>query len=63
MLVPVILATSAPSTAQYQAPATPRYAAPAQHASSDIDYAIADWRRLRQSEGYAFADYARFLRQ
>jgi soluble lytic murein transglycosylase len=28
---------------------------------TDIDYAIADWRRLRQSDGYAFADYARFL--
>ena len=26
-----------------------------------IGYAIADWRRLRQSNGYRFADYARFL--
>ncbi|QDP20277.1 lytic transglycosylase domain-containing protein [Sphingomonas xanthus] len=32
-------------------------AAPAAH----INYAIADWRRLRQASGYAFADYARFL--
>ena len=29
--------------------------------TADIDYAIADWRRLRASDGYAFADYARFL--
>src|SRR5215204_2646420 len=27
----------------------------------DINYALADWRRLRASQGYAFADYARFL--
>ena len=61
MLIPVILATSAVGAAQYQAPTSPRYSAPAYAATSDIDYAIADWRRLRQSEGYAFADYARFL--
>jgi soluble lytic murein transglycosylase len=29
--------------------------------SNDINYALADWRRLRQSDGYAFADYARFV--
>ena len=28
---------------------------------SDIDYALADWRRLRGSSGYAFSDYARFV--
>jgi soluble lytic murein transglycosylase len=27
----------------------------------DLNYAVADWRRLRASDGYAFADYARFL--
>ena len=27
----------------------------------DVGYAIDDWRRLRQSSGYSFADYARFL--
>ena len=26
-----------------------------------VGYALNDWRRLRQSSGYAFADYARFL--
>ena len=59
MLIPIILATSATGAAQFQAPAG-RYAAPA-YSASDIDYAITDWRRLRQSDGYAFADYARFL--
>jgi len=29
--------------------------------SNDVNYALADWRRLRQSDGYAFADYARFV--
>jgi len=32
-----------------------------QAAVYDINYAIGDWRRLRASEGYAFADYARFV--
>ncbi len=32
-----------------------------QAAAYDINYALADWRRLRSSQGYAFADYARFL--
>lgn len=45
-----------------QAPAYPApvYSAPAV-SQTEINYAIADWRRLRASDGYAFADYARFL--
>ena len=35
--------------------------ATSQAAVYDINYALADWRRLRASDGYAFADYARFL--
>ena len=37
--------------------------APATSASAvtDINYALGDWRRLRMSEGYRFAHYARFL--
>jgi soluble lytic murein transglycosylase len=27
----------------------------------DVNYALADWRRLRASDGYSFADYARFV--
>ncbi len=53
--VPFLLLT-APASAQYSAP----YATPAYSASS-VTYAIADWRRLRQSSGYSFADYARFV--
>jgi soluble lytic murein transglycosylase len=32
-----------------------------QAAVYDINYALADWRRLRAADGYAFADYARFV--
>ena len=39
------------------APATPAAAV----SQTDINYALADWRRLRASDGYAFADYARFI--
>lgn len=50
--------------AQSSDPLAPRYA-PAYTAPSsaqvEINYAITDWRRLRASDGYAFADYARFL--
>jgi soluble lytic murein transglycosylase len=28
---------------------------------AEVGYALNDWRRLRQSDGYAFQDYARFL--
>lgn len=43
----------------YNPPANSSYA-PAV-SQTEINYAIADWRRLRASDGYAFADYARFL--
>ncbi|HYC94499.1 MAG TPA: transglycosylase SLT domain-containing protein, partial [Sphingomicrobium sp.] len=48
---------------QQRSPAPAAAPAPAvsQAAVHDINYALADWRRLRQSSGYAFADYARFL--
>ena len=32
-----------------------------QAGANEINYALGDWRRLRASQGYAFADYARFL--
>ena len=38
-----------------------RSAAHARRPRANIAYALNDWRRLRQSSGYAFADYARFL--
>ena len=73
--VPLLLATAASAALQQsgQAPtygqtdglaplaAQPAYQAYVQPAASDISGALATWRRLRQSEGYAFADYAYFL--
>ena len=60
VFLPVLLAISPSSSAQSPAPyAYPQnYAAPA---ASNVGYALNDWRRLRQSSGYSFADYARFL--
>ena len=57
-LVPVLLATVPSSSAQYAAPTT--YAAGQNYAPS-VAYSLDQWRRLRQSSGYSFADYASFL--
>jgi len=60
VLVPVLLATAPTSSAQYAAPTT--YAANlAYSATTSVAYALDQWRRLRQSSGYSFADYASFL--
>jgi soluble lytic murein transglycosylase len=61
----ILLSTVAAASVQ-QTGSTPTAAAAATQASSqapayEINYALADWRRLRQSDGYAFADYARFV--
>ncbi|MBA3666137.1 MAG: lytic transglycosylase domain-containing protein [Sphingomonas sp.] len=64
IFIPLFLATSASAAVQQWTPAAPpSYAAQpsVQPAYSDVGYALNDWRRLRQSEGYAFADYARFV--
>jgi len=53
--LPLLLGAATASSAQYT-----NYA-PADASSSSVSYSIGDWRRLRQSSGYAFADYARFL--
>ena len=55
---PAVAATAAQMAAQPRAPAVNR--APA-YAAAGINNSIADWRRLRQSSGYSFSDYARFL--
>ena len=59
VILPVILA-AAPgnSTAQYAAPRTSSYAYTAP--SSNVAAGLASWR-LRQSSGYSFSEYARFL--
>ena len=58
-LVPVLLATAPLSSAQYAAPTTPTAASPTYTPS--VAYALDQWRRLRQSSGYDFRDYASFL--
>ena len=61
ILVPLLLSAVAGAAVQ---PAVQSYtarpaAAPA--VAYNVGYALNDWRRLRQSDGYAFADYARFV--
>lgn len=57
-LVPVLLATAPSSSAQYAAPTN--YSVGGSYAPS-VAYSLDEWRRLRQSSGYSFADYASFL--
>ncbi len=52
----LVIGTATSSAAQYS---TPYASAPAPAVS--VDYALNDWRTLRQSSGYRFSDYARFL--
>ncbi|HEU0310571.1 MAG TPA: lytic transglycosylase domain-containing protein, partial [Sphingomicrobium sp.] len=65
IVTPLLLSTVAVAAVQQTSPAPVATAAAAQAtgqaAAYDINYALADWRRLRQSDGYAFADYARFV--
>jgi len=58
----ILLSTVAAASAQQTSPTPPPVSAVASQAAVyDLNYALADWRRLRASEGYAFADYARFV--
>ena len=59
LLVPVLLATAPTSSAQYAAPTA--YSPTATYSAPSVAYALDQWRRLRQSSGYRFADYAYFL--
>jgi len=65
IIIPLLLSTVAVASMQQQVAAPsasrPAYQANSQTAAYEINYALADWRRLRASAGYAFADYARFL--
>lgn len=58
-LVPLLLGSAAIASSQLVTPVQPP--APALSSAYDINAALGDWRRLRASDGYAFADYARFL--
>jgi soluble lytic murein transglycosylase len=58
ILVPVLLVTAPSSSAQYAASSS--YSA-APSSLPSVAYSLDQWRRLRQSSGYSFADYASFL--
>jgi soluble lytic murein transglycosylase len=60
LIVPLFLATAPLSSAQYVAPSSVP-AAPVYMTSQSVAYSLDQWRRLRESSGYAFADYAAFL--
>ena len=65
IIIPLVLSTVAVAAVQQSRQGATPVAASAQAGSQtaavEINYALADWRRLRASSGYAFADYARFL--
>ena len=61
IVVPLLLSTVAVAAIQQQAPLRPAPVYTPAIQSADIGYALADWRRLRQSAGYSFGDYARFV--
>ena len=58
MLVPVLLALAPSSSAQY--PMATSYSVAPVYTPS-VAYSLDQWRRLRQSSGYSFSDYASFL--
>jgi len=61
LAIPILLACSASASAQVPSTLIGEAAAAVAAATDDINYSIADWRRLRQSGNFSFADYARFL--
>ena len=65
IILPLVLSTVAVAAVQQSqnsaGPMAASVQAGSQAAAYEINYALADWRRLRASAGYAFADYARFL--
>ncbi|HKP34868.1 MAG TPA: transglycosylase SLT domain-containing protein [Sphingomicrobium sp.] len=57
-MIPVLLATAPSSSAQY---AAPRNSGPTYAATQSVASSLQNWRTLRQSSNYRFADYASFL--
>ncbi|MFC7537073.1 lytic transglycosylase domain-containing protein [Sphingomonas sp. GCM10030256] len=63
-LLPLVLGSAAIASSQYHAPGyrpAPVAPAPTLSSAADVNWALADWRRLKAASGYAFADYARFI--
>ena len=61
LFAPIFLATVASAAVQQAGVPQAPQRLPVQVQNDNLGYAIADWRRLRQSDGYSFASYARFL--
>jgi soluble lytic murein transglycosylase len=57
----LFLSTMAAASMQQPPARAPAVQATSQAALYDINYALADWRRLKASDGYSFGDYARFI--
>jgi soluble lytic murein transglycosylase len=61
ILVSTVAVAAVHQSSPSASPTAAAVQATSQAAVYDINYALADWRRLRASQGYAFADYARFV--
>ena len=61
LIVLLVTSTAASTQTPYATYQAPRPAYAAMTAGYSVGYALNDWRRLRRSSGYSFADYARFL--
>ena len=61
LILPILLACSASASAQIPSAIASTAAAAAAAVTDNINYSIADWRRLRQGGNFSFTDYARFL--
>ncbi len=60
-LIPILLACSASASAQIPSTMLGDAAAVAAAAGQNVNYSIAEWRRLRQGGNLSFANYAHFL--
>jgi len=60
-VIPLVIGSAALGQLAQTSTQAPVATAAATNAAYDINYSLADWRRLRSAEGYRFADYARFL--
>jgi soluble lytic murein transglycosylase len=60
-LLPLVAMASSSSAQSPMQPVGPAYQPAYQPANSNISWGISEWRRLRQSSGYSFGEYARFL--
>ena len=60
-VIPLVIGTAAIAQMAQTTQPAPVASAAATNAAYDINYSLADWRRLRAAEGYRFGDYARFL--